>query len=57
MSLADRVIVLSHRPTRVKAVYDVGLDADRTDMMAARESRGFTDYVRKIWSDLEVTRS
>jgi NitT/TauT family transport system ATP-binding protein len=57
VSLADRVIVLSHRPTRVKAVYDVGLDADRTDMMAARESRGFTDYVRKIWSDLEVTRS
>jgi NitT/TauT family transport system ATP-binding protein len=57
VSLADRVIVLSHRPTRVKAVYDITLGGDRTDMMAARESAGFTDYVRRIWSDLEVTRS
>ena len=57
VGLADRVIVLSHRPTRVKAVYDIDLETDRTDMMAARESRGFNDYVRKIWSDLEVIRS
>ena len=57
VSLADRVIVLTQRPTRVKAVYEIELDADRTDMMAARESRGFTDYVRKIWSDLELTRT
>ena len=42
VSLADRVIVLSKRPTRVKAVYDIALGADRTDMMAARESRDFT---------------
>jgi NitT/TauT family transport system ATP-binding protein len=41
----------------VKAVYEIELDTDRTDMMAARESRGFTDYVRRIWSDLEVIRS
>jgi len=57
VSLADRVIVLSHRPTHVKTVYEIDLESDRTDMMAARETRGFTDYVRKIWSDLEVTRS
>jgi len=55
VSLADWVIVLTHRPTRVKAIYEIELDADRTDMMAARESAGFTDYVRRIWSDLEVT--
>jgi NitT/TauT family transport system ATP-binding protein len=57
VSLADRVVVLSHRPARVKALYKIELEGDRTDMMAARESRGFTDYVRRIWSDLEVTRS
>src|SRR6202012_4479183 len=32
VSLADRVIVLTARPTRVKAVYDITLGEDRTDM-------------------------
>lgn len=54
VSLADRVIVLSKRPTRVKAVYDIDLGGDRTDMMAARDSRDFSSYVRQIWADLDV---
>ena len=57
VSLSDRVIVLSHRPTRIRSVYDVELGADRTDMMAARDSKNFTDYVRSIWRDLEVGRA
>ncbi|TCK30295.1 NitT/TauT family transport system ATP-binding protein [Ancylobacter aquaticus] len=57
VSIADRVIVLSKRPTRVKAVYDIALGTERTDMIAARESAGFVDYVRRIWSDLDVTRN
>jgi len=54
VSLADRVIVLSKRPTRVKAVYDIALGIERTDMMAARDSRDFSKYVRQIWADLDV---
>jgi NitT/TauT family transport system ATP-binding protein len=54
VSLADRVIVLSRRPTRVKAIYDIALGAERTDMMAARDSRDFSQYVRRIWADLDV---
>ena len=57
VSLSDRVIVLSHRPTRIRSVYDVELGADRTDMMAARDSKNFTEYVRSIWRDLEVGRA
>jgi NitT/TauT family transport system ATP-binding protein len=56
VSLSDRVIVLSQRPTRIKTVYTIELEGDRTDMMAARESRGFTEYVRSIWRDLEIAR-
>ena len=41
-------------PTRVKAVYDIDLGGDRTDMMAARDSRDFSSYVRQIWADLDV---
>jgi NitT/TauT family transport system ATP-binding protein len=54
VSLADRVIVLSKRPTRVKAVYDIELGVERTDMMATRDSRDFSKYVRRIWADLDV---
>jgi NitT/TauT family transport system ATP-binding protein len=54
VSLADRVIVLSKRPTQVKAVYDIDLGIERTDMMAARDSRDFSKYVRRIWADLDV---
>jgi NitT/TauT family transport system ATP-binding protein len=54
VSLSDRVIVLSHRPTRIRSTYDIELEGDRADMMAARESSHFGHYVRSIWADLEV---
>src|ERR1700688_713853 len=57
VSMADRVLVLTHRPTRLKAAYDIELDAPADDMIAARESAGFGDYVRQIWSDLDVGRA
>ncbi|WP_119275325.1 ABC transporter ATP-binding protein [Taklimakanibacter deserti] len=54
VSLSDRVIVLTHRPARIRAIHEIDIDVDRTDMMAARESPKFNQYVRSIWSELEV---
>jgi NitT/TauT family transport system ATP-binding protein len=54
VSLADRVIVLSKRPTRVKAVYEIEFGSDRGDMIALRENPDFSHYVRRIWADLDV---
>jgi NitT/TauT family transport system ATP-binding protein len=54
VSLADRVIVLSKRPTYVKAVYDIALGAERTDMIGLRQNQEFSQYVRRIWADLDV---
>jgi NitT/TauT family transport system ATP-binding protein len=54
VSLADQVIVLTKRPSEVKAVYHIALGTERTDMMAARDSRDFSKYVRQIWADLDV---
>src|SRR5215831_4848329 len=54
VSLADRVIVLSRRPTQVKAVYEIEFGADRADMISLRESPEFSHFVRHIWADLDV---
>jgi len=56
ISLADRVIVLSKRPTRIKSVYDIELGSGRTDLMEVRENPDFSHYVRSIWADLDVVR-
>jgi NitT/TauT family transport system ATP-binding protein len=57
VSMSDRVVVLSHRPARVRSTYTIEIEGQRTDMMAARNSHGFSDYVRQIWSDLELGRA
>ena len=57
VSVADRVLVLTRRPTVVKAAYAITLDSPPGDMIAARESAGFGDTVRQIWADLEVRRT
>lgn len=57
VSLSDRVVVLSHRPSCIRAVHDIVLDADRGDMMDLRRSPRFIDHVRTIWGQLEVRSS
>ena len=57
VSVADRVLVLSGRPTTVKAAYTIDLDCAPDDMIGARESAGFGDYVRQIWADLDIPRT
>jgi NitT/TauT family transport system ATP-binding protein len=54
VSLSDRVIVLTHRPARIKAIHTIDLGGARDDIMATRDSSGFTAYVREIWSQLDV---
>ncbi len=54
VSLSDRVIVLSHRPCTVVAEHRIDLPGDRLDMIAARESPEFAQYVRRIWTELDI---
>lgn len=56
VTLSDRVIVLTHRPSRIKAVHTVDIHGDRTDLMAVRETPSFNGLVREIWSELELQR-
>jgi NitT/TauT family transport system ATP-binding protein len=52
--LADRVLVMSRRPGRIKASLDIDLVRDRP-LVELRGDRVVNDYFRKIWNELDHT--
>lgn len=53
VSLADRVMVLSRRPARLKQEYVIDLP-HRGSPVQVRESPDFSHYFRRIWRELDV---
>ena len=53
VSMADRVIVLSRRPSSVKSIHDLS-DMDGTTPLARRESAQFREHFQTIWKELDV---
>jgi len=51
VALADRIIVLTAAPARIRADYQVPLDRPR-DVAEIRTSGAFVDIYRRIWRDL-----
>jgi NitT/TauT family transport system ATP-binding protein len=52
VALADRVLVMSARPGRIKSQYRIELPRPRS-IVALRSEPKFGDYWRQIWADLE----
>ncbi len=52
ISLADRIIVLSGRPARVKREIPVKLTLKDDSLLAARNAPEFQDYFNSLWEDL-----
>ena len=53
ISMADRVIVLTKRPCRVKTIYEIKLD-NKTNPIDNRKDKNFNYYYDLIWRDLDV---
>jgi NitT/TauT family transport system ATP-binding protein len=51
ITLSDRVILLSHRPSRVKAIVDVNLPRPR-DVIAVRETPEYQRIYQALWHSL-----
>ena len=53
ITLADRVVVLSHRPGRIKLELEIGLKRPR-DVVAIQSEPEFGAYFQRLWSALDV---
>jgi NitT/TauT family transport system ATP-binding protein len=52
ISMADTVIVLSHRPAIVKTVIDINL-TDKSTPINNRKSKEFAKYYDMIWKEID----
>lgn len=52
VSLADRVLVLSGRPARVKAEFPIHLTLPDDSLLAARKAPEYATYFNQIWEEL-----
>lgn len=53
ISMADRVIVLTKRPCKVKKIYEIKLE-NKGNPMDNRKDKNFNYYYDMIWRDLDV---
>ena len=57
VSMAERVIVLSRRPGRVKSEHPIrfaSANTARPSAMAARDAPEFNDYFKTLWQELDI---
>ena len=52
ISFADKVIVLSKRPSTIKNIYEINL-TNKTTPLNNRNCKEFNDYYKKIWQEFD----
>ena len=52
ISMADRVVVLSNRPSTVKKIYNIEMK-NKSTPIKNRNSEEFKDYYDKIWKEID----
>lgn len=54
ISMADRIIVLSKRPAKIKSIYEVDFGIEARDSISCRNSPKFSEYFDALWKELDV---
>lgn len=54
ISMADRVLVLTHRPGTIKKIYDISLSCPKRTPLISREAPEFRHYFQQIWKELDI---
>ncbi|MCI8446157.1 MAG: ABC transporter ATP-binding protein [Bacilli bacterium] len=52
ISMADKVIVLSERPSRIKKIFDINL-SNKSTPIENRKTKEFSEYYDKIWKEID----
>ena len=52
ISMSDRIIVLSGRPSKIKKIYEVKL-TNKSNPIENREAKEFSEYYDMIWKDID----
>lgn len=54
ISMSDRVVVLTHRPGRVKQIHTINLSCSPRTPLSCREAPEFRHYFQMIWKELDI---
>jgi len=54
IAVSDRVLVMTRRPGRIKAEFEIQLARGAGSPIEARKAQEFNDYFVRIWKELEV---
>lgn len=54
ISMADRIVVLTKRPGKIKNIHDIKLSCERRTPLCSREAPEFRYYFNQIWKELDV---
>ena len=55
ISMSDRIIILTHRPGKVKKIEEINFEMQNRDPLSCRESPKFSEYFDSIWKELYIS--
>lgn len=54
ISMADRLVVLTKRPGRIKSIYELEFECENKTPLTTRNCKEFRNYFNQVWNDLDV---
>ena len=54
VTMADRVMVLSRRPGRIKHMIDIDLSREERDPVMLRSNTKYQEYFQLLWAELDI---